>query len=202
MKLTDSAKEDREKNIISAAVRVFALNGYNSSKVSDITTEAKIAYGLFYHYFECKDDLLIKIFQNAWRLLSNKIDIIMARTDDPVERLRQVLVYLFNSYKFDRNLLKVLIMDVPRLEKFYEKENLMLYKEPYNKISEIIEGGIKKGIFKKDISPVTLSQVIMGSVDSIIRHDVYDMVPGKKVKFNYSEAISSLHHIIIDSIKK
>lgn len=202
MKLSNSAKEEKEGIIVQAAVKVFARKGYYHSKIQDIAQEAKIAYGLFYHYFKSKDDILLTIFQNAWRNLVKEIDVIIERTADPVQRLREVIHYMFRSYSYDRNLLKVLIMDVPRLEKFYEKKNLVLYKVPYTKIAEIIEDGRKAGVFKQDISPITLSQVLMGTIDSIIRHDVYDIIPGKKEKMNINKITQRIHGILIDSIKK
>lgn len=202
MKLSDSAREERETVIIKAAVKVIARHGYHSSKVSDIAKEAKIAYGLFYHYFESKDDVLLKIFQNSWINLVNEIDAIIGRTGDPGERLKQIINYMFTSYEYDSSLLKVLIMDVPRLDKFYDKKNLVLYKIPYAKIAEVIEEGRSKGIFKKKASPQIMAQIIMGAIDSIIRHDVYDIMPGKKSRFNAAETTNHLHAIIIDSIKK
>ena len=53
-----STAVDRRRQILEAAVRVFARQGYHSSRVSDIADEAGVAYGLMYHYFRSKDELL------------------------------------------------------------------------------------------------------------------------------------------------
>jgi AcrR family transcriptional regulator len=51
-------QEERRRQILHAAVRAFARKGYHASRVSDIATEAGVAYGLVYHYFASKEGLL------------------------------------------------------------------------------------------------------------------------------------------------
>src|SRR3954467_13375129 len=63
--------EDRRRQILDAAVRVFAAQGYESSRVSDVAKEAGVAYGLVYHYFASKDAVLEAVFHEQWgRLLA------------------------------------------------------------------------------------------------------------------------------------
>src|SRR5881275_1271711 len=59
---------DKHQQIIEAAVRVFARNGYYNSRVSDIAREAGIASGTIYLYFKTKDDILVTLFREkmAW----------------------------------------------------------------------------------------------------------------------------------------
>ena len=49
------AQEEKRKQILDAAVRVFARGGYHGSRVGDIAEEAGIAHGLLYHYFDSKE---------------------------------------------------------------------------------------------------------------------------------------------------
>jgi Transcriptional regulator len=45
---------DKRQQILEAAVRVFAAQGYDKSRVGDVAREAGVAYGLIYHYFDSK----------------------------------------------------------------------------------------------------------------------------------------------------
>ena len=63
--------DDKRKQILDAAVRVFARQGYESSPVGDVAKEAGVAYGLVYHYYGSKDAVLEAVFREAWgRLLA------------------------------------------------------------------------------------------------------------------------------------
>ena len=51
-------EEDKRRLILAAAVRVFAEKGYHDARVVDIAEEAGVAYGILYHYFGSKDEVL------------------------------------------------------------------------------------------------------------------------------------------------
>ena len=50
-----AAVEEKRRQILDAAVRVFAHRGFHTSRVGDIAEEAGVAHGLLYHYFDSKD---------------------------------------------------------------------------------------------------------------------------------------------------
>ncbi|MEM7677555.1 MAG: helix-turn-helix domain-containing protein, partial [Myxococcota bacterium] len=57
---------DRRKQILKAAVEVFADRGFHRTRVSDIAKRAGVAYGLIYHYFDSKDHVLNCVFEENW----------------------------------------------------------------------------------------------------------------------------------------
>src|SRR4051794_262678 len=65
---------DKRRQILDAAVRVFARQGFHSTRVSDIADEAGVAYGLVYHYFRSKDQVLNELFSERWSLLLAAIE--------------------------------------------------------------------------------------------------------------------------------
>ena len=69
--LTDRsiAQEERRRQILDAAVRVFARSGYHGSRVGDIAQEAGVAHGLLYHYFSSKEEVLQTVFRENWGAL-------------------------------------------------------------------------------------------------------------------------------------
>ncbi|MGZ8695459.1 MAG: TetR/AcrR family transcriptional regulator, partial [Gaiellaceae bacterium] len=68
MTLTDRSigGAERQRQILEAAVRVFARNGYHTSRVADVAAEAGVAHGLVYHYFSSKEALLEAVFRETW----------------------------------------------------------------------------------------------------------------------------------------
>ena len=65
--------------ILDAAVRVFARQGFHTCRVSDIADEAGVAYGLVYHYFDSKDEILDTLFLERWDVMLEAIREIDAR---------------------------------------------------------------------------------------------------------------------------
>ena len=64
---------DKRRVILDAAVRVFAREGFHTCRVSDIADEAGVAYGLVYHYFKSKDQVLDTLFLERWDFLLEAI---------------------------------------------------------------------------------------------------------------------------------
>ena len=60
---------DRRRELLEAAVRVFARKGFHAARVGDIAEEAGVAHGLLYHYFRSKEEVLETIFRETWELL-------------------------------------------------------------------------------------------------------------------------------------
>ena len=65
---------DKRRKILDAAIRVFARQGFHATRVSDIADEAGVAYGLVYHYFNSKDEVLNELFAERWSLLLAAIE--------------------------------------------------------------------------------------------------------------------------------
>jgi AcrR family transcriptional regulator len=170
----DEATTQKKDIILNAAIKVFAEKGYYSSRTLDISNEAGVAYGSLYHYFRSKDDILISIFQERWNLLIGKVQQAREQGAGPEEQLGMVIDFIFRSYRQNPDLLKVLIMDVPRLDKFYNPENWKLYNLFFRGLMEIFHEGQEKGVFAADVSPIMATYIMHGAVDATIRQYVYN----------------------------
>lgn len=176
------AKAQEKKDIIlNAAIRVFAMKGYHSSRTADIAAEAKVAYGSLYQYFQSKDDILLSIFRERWQILLEKVEKIIASSSEPGEEISRIIDYMFRSYQGNPEMMKVLIMDVPRHAHFYSPENWLLYNRLFKMMTEIFEKGQERGVYLRNVSPVMAAYAIYGAVDTTIRQYVYNP------EFNASE---------------
>jgi len=74
--------EERRKELIDTAERLFITNGYDQTAVCDIMKEVKLSQGAFYYYFESKEDVLVAILgknvavmESALRQTANRTDL-------------------------------------------------------------------------------------------------------------------------------
>lgn len=65
-------KQQRDK-LLTAALHVFARRGMAATKISDIAREAKLSHGLFYHYFQSKEEIFTHLVQLAAEQLTEVI---------------------------------------------------------------------------------------------------------------------------------
>ncbi len=64
-------REERQRNILDAALKLFAIKGLSATKISDIAVEANLSYGLIYHYFNTKDQIFTELVKEAMKISIN-----------------------------------------------------------------------------------------------------------------------------------
>ena len=113
--MTAPAAVDKRRIILDAAVRVFARQGFHTCRVSDIADEAGVAYGLVYHYFESKDEVLDTLFLERWDVLLEAIARDRRAATSPRARsCTRSPSFIVDSYRHDPELMKVIIVEVTR----------------------------------------------------------------------------------------
>ncbi|MGV3620678.1 MAG: TetR/AcrR family transcriptional regulator [Archangium sp.] len=105
---------ERRKVIMRAAVEVFSRKGYHGCRIQDVAKEAGVAYGLVYHYFKNKDELLESVFASGWQGFLSRVQAELDREANMVGRVRGVINVAFEAYRRDPRAVKVLILEVGR----------------------------------------------------------------------------------------
>ena len=136
---------DKRRLILDAAVRVFARQGFHTCRVSDIADEAGVAYGLVYHYFDSKDQILDTLFLERWDILLRAIQQVDAEEIPPREKLYAITSFIVDSYRHDPDLMKVIIVEVTRAANTFGRTHLAHIREAYYGISAIVERAQRDG---------------------------------------------------------
>ena len=108
------ARDARRQQILAAAARVFAAQGYAATRVHDVAEHAGVAYGLVYHYFGSKPALLQTVFDEAWTAFADAVEGIAASARPPADRVRAVLDYVFGAWQHRPELLQVVVHEYGR----------------------------------------------------------------------------------------
>ncbi len=85
-RLTRRGQERRDKLLAFATAR-FAKNGFHPTSVSEIVDGVGVGKGVFYWYFESKDELLVEILRESLRDLRTTQAAAIADAKDPLQRL-------------------------------------------------------------------------------------------------------------------
>ena len=105
---------DKRQQILEAAVRVFAAQGYEKSRVGDVAREAGVAYGLVYHYFDSKEAVLEAVFREAWGRLLAAMTLAEQTAGTAPERLELVVKIVLRTWRDDPDLVRLLVREVTR----------------------------------------------------------------------------------------
>ncbi len=78
--------ERRREQIVDAAVRRFAVNGYYRTTIKDIADAAGFSSGLIYSYVKDKEDVLFLVFMSLFRTYQRDIPRRLEGVIDPLQR--------------------------------------------------------------------------------------------------------------------
>jgi AcrR family transcriptional regulator len=168
---------DRRRQILDAAIRVFARQGFHACRVSDIANEAGVAYGLVYHYFKSKDQVLNELFVERWSLLLAAIEEIDGRPIPPREKLDAVAGFIIDSYRHDPELMKVIIVEVTRAANSFGRTHLPEIRQAYDLIAKIVADAQASGAFRDDIDANFASMWFYGAIEQLLSGWVFDLIP-------------------------
>jgi TetR/AcrR family fatty acid metabolism transcriptional regulator len=172
------AAADRRRQILDAAVRVFARQGFHGCRVSDIADEAGVAYGLVYHYFSSKEEVLDTLFLERWDVLVATIDEVAAREDmAPRDQLHVIASFIVDSYRYDPDLMKVIIVEVTRAANSFGRTHLVKIREAYDGIAGIVERAQAEGTFKSAVTPQYAAMAFYGAIEQVLTAWIFDLLP-------------------------
>jgi AcrR family transcriptional regulator len=171
------AAADKRRVILDAAVRVFARRGFNGCRVSDIADEAGVAYGLVYHYFRSKDEVLDTLFLERWNVMLDVIRELDGRGMAPRDELRAITSFIVDSYRHDPELMKVIIVEVTRAANSFGRTHLGKISEAYELIARIVERAQADGTFKTSVTPQFAAMAFYGAIEQVLTGWIFEVLP-------------------------
>ena len=180
---------EKRRLILDAAMRVFATRGFHHCRVSDVADEAGVAYGLVYHYFNSKEEILNTLFSERWQLLVDAIAEIDAREIPARQKLHDVAGFIIDSYRYEPELMKVIIVEVTRSVHSFGLQHLEQIREAYEGITNIIEAARGDGSFKSDIPAEFGAMCFYGAIEQLLTAWIFELMPESDEEFESAKSL-------------
>ncbi|WP_242259653.1 TetR/AcrR family transcriptional regulator [Bacillus cereus group sp. BfR-BA-01311] len=172
--------EERRKEILETAERLFLTKGYTKTTVNDILKEIGIAKGTFYHYFKSKEEVMDEIIMRIIKEDVTKAKRIVSNPDIPV---------------LDK-LFKILMEQSPKsgdvkekmIEQFHQPNNAEMHQKSLVQsiihlspiLTEVLEQGIEEGIFSTPYPKETI-ELLLSSAQVIFDDGLFQWKPEEMI---------------------
>jgi AcrR family transcriptional regulator len=180
---------DKRRMILDAAIRVFAERGFHHCRVSDVADEAGVAYGLVYHYFGSKEEILNQLFSERWQLMLDAIAEIDRQEVPARDKLYMVASFIIDSYHHEPDLMKVIIVEVTRAANTFGRDHLDKIREAYAMIAAIVEQAHADGSFKADISADFAAMCFYGAIEQLLSGWIFGYLPTTDDEFERAKSL-------------
>ena len=161
-------KNHKYHQILEAAIKVFARQGFHQSTVAQIAKEAGVADGTIYLYFKNKDDILVQFFDYKTKQVFDSFRTEVARADSSLEKLQYLIRRHLEEFQQNPEMAVVYHVEThqnSRLAEAQIREMSQMYRDL---ISEIVEQGQQEGTIRKDLYVGLVKRFIIGAVDEVI----------------------------------
>jgi TetR/AcrR family transcriptional regulator, fatty acid metabolism regulator protein len=166
---------NKERDILQAAVQLFADQGYHKTRISNIADRAGIATGSVYLYFANKEEILNRIFLDLWRQLADGVAASAHRADlAPDQKLDELIDSIFNHFINQPALAIVFVNEQFHLLQDRNRPFIAHYDRFLDLARHLLEEGITRGIFQNSLDIDILRYFVFGGVRNLMHQWAQD----------------------------
>ncbi len=173
------AEPEKRRAILHAAVKVFADRGYQGCRIADVAKEAGVAYGLVYHYFRDKEELLESVFAEQWTIFVTALRAIADGPGSAGEHLSSICRFAIDVFRTAPDAARVLLLEVARAPNaFRAGSTRQTFDEALGIVAGVIRRGRDGGEFRADVDPIVAAAALLGTLELTLTGMVVGLVRG------------------------
>ncbi|MBI2314408.1 MAG: TetR/AcrR family transcriptional regulator [Betaproteobacteria bacterium] len=125
--------DNRLPRLLDEAARLFRQKGYHAASIRDVAAAVGMLPGSLYYHFASKEDLLVAVYEEGVRQISDAVVVATAGQSDPWRRLEAGCVAhleaLLRLNDYAQVVIRVLPRDVPKA-----RSRLTLLRDAYERL--------------------------------------------------------------------
>lgn len=165
--------EETRAHILEAAVKQFAVNGYNKASVDSICDQAGVSKGAFYHHFKTKQDVFLALLDGWLQTFDQAIE---ASKDRPVPETFQMMTeyfpYVFESASENLPMFLEFLQQASRDEKVWQA-SIAPYRRYHKYFAALIKKGIAEDSFV-EVNPDLAARLIVSTAMGLLLQSLLD----------------------------
>lgn len=159
---------DKRRRILDAAVHVFARKGYFAARVSDIAKKAGVADGTIYLYFQNKEDILVRLFDEVMSEHVVRAREAVRTLPSAPERLLAMAERHLTVLGENRDLAAVFQVELRQSTRFMERFTASWLRDYFELLDEVMEQGQRDGSLRADINRKLAAKMLFGALDETV----------------------------------
>ncbi|MBF6056601.1 TetR family transcriptional regulator [Streptomyces eurocidicus] len=184
-------KQRVRQRLYTAAVTLFAKQGYDQTSIDEITEEADVARATFFNYFQRKEDIIIAWGDLRREKLQAGLGFLAAPRGDVVARLDQCVSALVDINEEERDITRAMLLA-------WVKAGRPMLEDPYSSgiFAEIVEEGLRQGQISPGVDATRVGQLLRDAYLGAL----YRWTQGKSAEADLHVELRELFHIVLRGI--
>ncbi len=173
------SEPEKRRAILHAAVRVFAEKGYHGCRIADVAKQAGVAYGLVYHYFQNKEELLENVFAEQWTIFINALQAIADGPGTAPEQIASMCHFAIDVFRTAPAAVRVLLLEVARTPNSLRAGSTrQTFEHAVHIVADVIRRGQDRGEIRREADPLIAAAGLLGAIEMSLTGLVTGVVGG------------------------
>jgi len=158
-------KEEVRTHIVGVARRIFTRNGFRKATMEEIASLSRMGKSSIYYYFKSKEEIFRAVVEFEARMLKERLSRIIGKSSSPPERLKAYILFRLHHIRTLENFYSALNEEALSHMDFILEIRRNFEIEEQQLVSEILEDGMKQGIFQlssSKIGAIAISTMMKG----------------------------------------
>jgi TetR/AcrR family transcriptional regulator, fatty acid metabolism regulator protein len=156
------------ERILAAATEVFARRGFHGARVADIAEQAGIAYGLVYHHFRNKDDILAAIFSERWGEYVRYVEDMAGSAESFREQVTHLVHFWVETWRQEPHLMTVMINEISRSYEFIESHDPGRVLVAFDAVERLISAAQQRGEVRAELDARLMTYAVLGVAEMVL----------------------------------
>lgn len=175
---------DSHQRIMRAALQEFSQKGIDGARVDEIARISAVNKNMIYHYFKSKEKLFIAVLESTYEGVRSRQQDLSLRGLDPRAAMKRLIEHTADIW-----------IEVPEFNRLLASENLheakhvrrskkiqSMYPALIESLRDILDRGVKEGVFRPGVDPVDLYISITSlSAHYVAHHFTFDAIFNTKL---------------------
>lgn len=160
-----SPSQDKRSRILDAAEDIFSRKGLIRARIAEIARLAGVTDSVIYQFFKGKEDLLFSIPAARMPRQIALLEESLQGIRDAESRLSKMIWFHLRRNETDYEFARLLLLECRSNKHFYSSDGYLAIREYAGKMLNILDEGVRDGIFRDDIDMRLVRDVIFGTLD-------------------------------------
>ena len=177
--MSKSSNTPTRGRILDAALDLFSREGYHSSRMDDIVSEAKVSKGSIYFHFPNKEQLFLALVDQFADLIERNVNEAIEQEDEGIDRVRAAISSVLTTFARYRRPAKLLLVQAVGLGTVFEQKRQAIHE----RFARIIQTFLDEAVAQGDIESVNThvaAHAWMGAIYTLVIQWVMTAEPSKE----------------------
>ncbi|MFT4050083.1 MAG: helix-turn-helix domain-containing protein [Solirubrobacterales bacterium] len=170
--------EARREEILDAAQRIFAAQGYNETGIADIAADLGIGHGTFYRYFDNKRDIAEQVLDRAILSILTPLAEEDPHASTTVEEYREqtlrIMLRMFETLEAQPDTFALLQVQSLAIDPEASHRSFEVFSA---RTAQFLQNGVDRGFLRRELDVEITAQALVGLIFEGTRRAIAEDAP-------------------------